>query len=81
MTITKTLSNCSDPTWTWQHRDGQSPTKNDYKLIPKHGIPNVVENYGAVNWEALAKQGASIDHRPVSITVRIATLDAKKNTR
>ena len=77
LTITNTMPTCKDPTWTWQNRDGHSRTKIDFILIPTSGTSKIINNTGAMNWPEIAKQGTSIDHRPVGLQLRIDTLHCR----
>ena len=77
LTTTNTMPTCKESTWTWQHRDGHSRTKIDYILIPTFGTSQIINNTGAMNWQEIAKQGTSIDHRPVGLQLRIETLHCR----
>ena len=79
MERTNTLASCGNPTWAWQNRDGKTRTKIDYILIRLAGTSNIISNNGAINWDSIAKQGTSIDHRPVSIEFKITPMSIKYN--
>ena len=72
-----TISNCINPQWTWQKRDGSGRGRIDY-LIIDHWEQNLIQrNWGARDLPKWGTQGSAIDHRPVMADITVRTLQEK----
>ena len=74
LSAVNTLQSCKDPGWTWQKRDSTTKGRIDYTLLSPNRVTQIEINQGAVNWPEIHKQEMAIDHRPVTVTLKLKTL-------
>jgi hypothetical protein len=77
MVLLNTQSNCMNPGWTWQKRDGTGKGRIDFIAVDKILMSRIKQNKGACDYPNWGTQGAEIDHRPVHATLGIVTLQER----
>jgi hypothetical protein len=74
LTAVNTLTSCKDPGWTWQKRDSTTKGRIDYILLTTNRVCQIDVNQGAEQWPEIHKQGTAIDHRPVTFSLKLKTI-------
>ena len=74
LTAVNTLASCKDPGWTWQKRDGTTKGRIDYILLTSNRVSQIDVNQGSEQWPEIHKQGTAIDHRPVTVSLKLKTI-------
>jgi hypothetical protein len=77
MVLLNTQSNCKNPGWTWQKRDGTGKGRIDYIAVDKILMSRIKHNKGACDYPNWGTQGSEIDHRPVHAILGIITLQER----